>query len=204
MGLKNTHREYFNGKAHAWDTLQDDEKTTKLITIFQEFNLYPQGRVLDIGCGTGVLIPIISQLQKTQLNLVELDFSENMLRQNKEKRINNTAMNLSHILADTHHLPFKEETVEWIIGFAVLPHLSRQNKVLAEWSKVLASGGNLLILHLMGSRELNYFHSQMHGVITDDRLPPAADLSRIVRQYGFEVGTAIDQDGLYLIHAVKN
>jgi hypothetical protein len=76
--------------------------------------------------------------------------------------------------------------------------------VLAEWSKVSASGGNLLILHLMGSRELNYFHSQMHGAITDDRLLPAAYLSRIVRQHGFEVGTAIDQDGLYLIHAVKH
>ena len=85
MVLKNPHREYFNGKASAWDTNQDDEKTEKLMKIFQEFNLDPKGYVLDIGCGTGVLIPIISQVQKRQLHLVELDFSENMLRHNKEK-----------------------------------------------------------------------------------------------------------------------
>ena len=112
-------------------------------------------------------------------------------------------MNLSHVLADTHHLPIKEESVHWIIGFAVLPHLSEQNKVLAEWSKVLASGGNLLILHLMGSQELNHFHSHADGAITGDRLPAAADLSRTVQQHGFGIETAIDQDDLYLIHAVK-
>ena len=189
MVLKNLHREYFNGKAPAWDTIQNDEKTMKLIKIFQEFNLSPQGSVLDVGCGTGILIPVISQAEKRQLHLVELDFSENMLRQNKKKSIHYPAMNLSHLLADTHHLPIKKESFHWIIGFAVLPHLSEQNQALSEWRRVLVSGGNLLILHLMGSRELNHFHSHADGVITGDRLPAAADLSWIVQQYGFEVGT---------------
>jgi ubiquinone/menaquinone biosynthesis C-methylase UbiE len=204
MISKNPHRKYFNSKAHVWDTSQDDEKTEKLINIFQEFNLHPQGYILDIGCGTGVLIPLISRVQKAQLHLVELDFSENMLWQNKEKRDHYPSLSLLHVLADAHHLPFRDGAFQWIIGFAVLPHLSEQNKVLAEWGKVLLSGGNLLILHLMGSRELNYFHSQMHGAITDDRLPPVAELSRIVRQHGFEVRAAIDQEDFYLIHAVKD
>ena len=204
MVSKNFHREYFNSKAHGWDTPQDEEIVKKLKNIFQEFHLHPKGNVLDVGCGTGILIPLFSEVKKEQQNLVELDFSEIMLRENKEKWGHCSPTSLSHVHADAHILPFKVESFQWIICFAVLPHLSDKKKSLQECSRVLASQGNLLVLHLMGSRELNCFHSNVGDVITHDQLQPASDLAGVISQCGLEVKTAIDRDDLYLIHAVKN
>ena len=99
MVSKNPHREYFNGKAPAWDTPQDEDKIKKLIKIFRELSLHPRGNVLDIGCGTGVLVPLFSDVRNERLHLVELDFSENMLQQNQEKWGHCSTVSLSHVLA---------------------------------------------------------------------------------------------------------
>ena len=204
MVLKNLHREYFNSMANGWDKPQDEDKIIQLKKVFQDFRLHPQGNVLDIGCGTGILIPLFSEVIKDPLNLVELDFSEIMLLHNKKKWTNRTPMNLSHINADAHMLPFVAESFQWIICFAVLPHLSDKKKGLQELIRVLASHGNLLVLHLMGSKELNYFHSHVGNTIAHDRLQKGSELAAVIRQSGFDVITAIDQEDLYLVHAVKN
>jgi demethylmenaquinone methyltransferase/2-methoxy-6-polyprenyl-1,4-benzoquinol methylase len=149
-------------------------------------------------------MPVFSDLKRGWIKLIELDFSEIMLQHNKDKWDCYTNMRLFHVQADALYLPFMVESLEWIICFAVLPHLSDQRKGLREWSQVLKPGGNLLILHLMGSQKLNCFHSGEGDTITQDLLQPVADLAAVVRQCGFDVIRAIDQDDLYLIHAIKN
>jgi ubiquinone/menaquinone biosynthesis C-methylase UbiE len=179
------------------------ENIKKLADIFRDYHLHPTGNILDVGCGTGILVPLLLKNEKEQLNIVEMDFSLKMLRHNKLKWIDRSPTPVLFLQADAHHLPFENESYHWIICFAVLPHLLDQQKALRECFRILSSRGNILILHLMGSMELNYFHSKLGDVITRDHLPPAAELAGTISQYGLNVSTVIDRKDLYLIHATK-
>jgi demethylmenaquinone methyltransferase/2-methoxy-6-polyprenyl-1,4-benzoquinol methylase len=203
MYSKNLHREYFDSKARNWDSPQDRENFAKIVSIFREFKIDPEGYILDIGCGTGILVPLFLSADREHQNLIEMDFSAKMVQQNKKKWIHYSDKNMFHTQGDALQLPFKSESLDWIIGFAVMPHLEDKRKALREFHRVLASQGNLLILHLMGSIQLNRFHSQAGGVITQDVLQPAPELSKAVRQCGFEELLAIDQENLYLVQALK-
>jgi ubiquinone/menaquinone biosynthesis C-methylase UbiE len=204
MRQKNFHREFFNNRAPHWDSSEDTDRAMKIKKIFHDYRLHPKGRILDIGCGTGIMIPIISALTNDSNCLVELDFSEVMLRQNKAKQNGNFSFSLSFTNADTSILPFSDESFQWIIAFAVLPHLPDKQKVLRELYRVLDSRGTLLILHLMSSHQLNKFHSTVDDVIARDHLPIAADMAIILKKIGFRVKTAIDREELYLILATKS
>ncbi len=203
MKQNHPHRTFFNSRANEWDSPGDTDKLIRLKNIFQKLDLNPQGNILDAGAGTGILVPVIYEVTRDPVHLIELDFSEAMLKRSKQKYEGDFHLNLHYINADAQRLPFSNQSFQWIIAFAVLPHVSDKRKVIQEWYRVLASNGTLLILHLMGSKELNQFHSAVGGVIAHDHLPAVSSFAETLQQDGYQIKLAIDQKDLYLIHAVK-
>jgi len=203
MKQNHPHRAFFNDRANQWDSPGDADKLIRLKNTFRKFKFYPWGNVLDIGAGTGILIPVIYEMKRDPVQLIELDFSEAMLKHSKLKFEEDSHLNLCYINADAQKLPFSGETFQWIIAFAVLPHLRHKRKVIQEWYRVLETKGTLVVLHLMGSNALNQFHSAVGEAIAHDHLPVATEFAQTLQQCGYHVRMAIDQEDLYLIHAVK-
>ena len=203
MKHNNLQREFFNSRAHLWDSHRDPEKLIRINKLFQKFGFFPQGNVLDVGCGTGILHPIITRMKKEPVRLFELDFFESMLKQGKEKFEKDSRLHTLYINADGEQLPFLNESIQWIIAFAVVPHLLDKRKAIREWYRVLDFQGTLVVLHLMGSNRLNEFHASAGEEVARDHLPPAANFSSSLQKSGYCIKEAIDQDDLYLIHAIK-
>ena len=61
--------------------------------------------------------------------------------------------------------------------------------------------GQLLILHLVGSAQLNTFHHQVGGAVGHDHLPPASHWPELLRPVGLQVTEAVDREDLFLVKA---
>ena len=105
------------------------------------------GRVLDLGCGTGLLAEFLANPGSRNPEIVGLDFSHAMLNRARGKR-------LSLVQASIEALPFGDEEFEAVMAFTVLRILSDRaadRHALGEVARVLAPGGYLVVTVLKRS-----------------------------------------------------
>ncbi len=196
------HRKFFSQRAENWSNSETIQKLKHLQKLFYDLDITLEGNILDVGCGTGVLVPFILDKSLPGSSLFELDFSTEMLRKNRRRWQSNSEF-VSQINADTYLLPFDDNQFNIIICFAVLPHLPDKLLAISEWRRVLVSGGQLLILHLMSSKLLNEFHSKADNIIAQDFLPPIEKTTNMIKKSGFKIKISMERDDLYLILCEK-
>jgi len=97
----------------------------------------PNNMVLDIGGGTGAVTERL--LRRGYRRIVTVDLSLAMLREAKKKMSELTA-----IVCDGEHLPFKDDTFLTIICSSVLHHLPFPERMLGDIKRVLAPYGVLI------------------------------------------------------------
>jgi ubiquinone/menaquinone biosynthesis C-methylase UbiE len=99
------------------------------------------GSVLEIGVGTGRLIPFIRKN-----NFIGVDISKKLLIIAKEKmRKINYKSDYELICADADHLPLKEKTFDNIIVSRSIKFFPDLEKTLLEIRKIMSSHGRLII-----------------------------------------------------------
>ncbi len=98
-------------------------------------------RVLDIGCGWGRLILPLAKKNAA----IGLDISTVMARLAK-KNATHQGIDLSVVVGDAAHLPFRGRSIDVSISYLVLQHLSKaiMNQALRESARVLKEDGTLL------------------------------------------------------------
>jgi len=131
---------------------------------------------------------------------VELDFAEDMLRENARKVPDRR---VARLCADAQTLPFPDEHFDLVVCFGVLPHLVDLKAALEELLRVLRLSGGLAVGHLMGSVELNALHRSFEGPIANDTLPPAESLAQMLRQLKATVVSAEESPDWYFVQAAK-
>lgn len=202
MPPESSHRIFFDHHADNWDHEECTEKVNTLTNIIRELNFLNGGNILDIGAGTGILVPIIKCETAPENYLVELDISMEMLKINQHKWFN-TQRNLVQLNSDALKIPFRKESFTRIICFAVMPHLTNKRSALTECYRVLTDKGKLLLLHLMSSELLNRYHKDVGGAVENDHLESVEQLSHQLRDIGFRVLKAEENEDLHLILASK-
>jgi SAM-dependent methyltransferase len=145
-------REFFNRTTDYWDTLYEgralihrqmnDRKTTVLSEV-QRLSRGHQLKILDLGCGTGILTQ--SLLEKGHY-VAGLDCSENMLARLRQsvggtfgKRF------LGAIQAGVSHTPFQDGQFDLILCVGVIQYQHGENGVLKEISRLLKTGGHCIL-----------------------------------------------------------
>ena len=93
------------------------------------------GRLLDVGCGTGIFSEVFRRMG---WEIVGLDYSPGMLSKAKEK-------GFTVILADAGRLPFKTESFDGAFMFTVLEFLQKPLTALREVSRVVKPHGSLIL-----------------------------------------------------------
>ncbi|MFH0727753.1 MAG: class I SAM-dependent methyltransferase [Pseudomonadota bacterium] len=81
--------------------------------------LKPGDRVLDAGCGTGVLVPFILDRITSTGVLYELDFSEKMIDTNQRLRARE---NIRFMVSDVEDAPLSDGSFDGAICFSCFPH----------------------------------------------------------------------------------
>ncbi|TML87951.1 MAG: class I SAM-dependent methyltransferase [Actinobacteria bacterium] len=104
--------------------------------VVAALDLQPGARVVDVGAGTGALVPTISAHARGS-QVVALDASIEMLRAAKDRT------DASVVHADALTLPIRSNCAHAVLMAYVLFHLKDPKRGLAEAHRVLRSGGTI-------------------------------------------------------------
>ncbi len=107
------------------------------------------------------------------------------------------------VCGDAQMLPFQDSRFDFIIAYQVVPHIDDLNRLIQECRRILSPSGELVIVHLNGSDELNAFHASLDVPVKSHCLLAGAEMSRLLKTNHFQVHMAIDRQGEYFIRAVN-
>lgn len=110
--------------------------------------------VLDLGCGTGRLLTRFAK-QFPNLQGVGVDFSEEMLRQAREKNLYETR--LSYMQGNAESLPFEDAQFDAVFNTISFLHYPNPERVLAEVRRVLKPQGQFHLADYSFRQETVFF-----------------------------------------------
>ena len=125
------------------DRLQNrgrDQVFTRLTDRYLEALELTDERVLEIGCGTGVVTRAVSAIPGFNGEVVGIDHSPVFI---ESARGFAAAENLPHRyeVGDVHALPYPDKTFDVVLAHTVISHVADPDQMLHEVSRVLRPGG---------------------------------------------------------------
>jgi ubiquinone/menaquinone biosynthesis C-methylase UbiE len=194
-------QEYFDQLAPTWDKELTPERLQCLGDIVKELGIKPGDCVLDIGSGTGVLLPFLITAVGDEGKIVALDFSAEMLAQAQTK---NFPPIVEFAQADVLAIPLPDNSADLAICNSAFPHFGDKVKALMEIARVLKNRGRLVICHTMSRDTLNRLHQSIGGAVAHDLLPPEFEIRGLIGQAGLKLTRFKDSPERYLVIAEKN
>ena len=194
-------KEFFDRHAQHWDDrLQYEKKFSHLLEIVKGFELQEGYWVLDVGTGTGVLLPLLREVIGMKGKLFGMDFSFNMLGQARQReKVEERGL----INASVGAIPIRSDRFDRVTCFSAFPHFPDKNRALLEMVRVLKRGGKLFIAHLHSVEEMNQFHQRVGGPVGQDFLPPPEQMQTLMIDSGLSEISINNQAGKFLAKGKK-
>jgi ubiquinone/menaquinone biosynthesis C-methylase UbiE len=198
MGVK----EYFDKAAITWDEkFLTGSLSSFLEKLVPQFGIETGQSVLDVGTGTGVLIPYLIKAVGPSGSVTAIDYSEKMIQACKRKHshVKNAIIDVGDIEEDE----FPAETYDAVVCFGVFPHLENKQKAIQNINNLLKPSGKLVIAHALSSEELKTHHKKVSEHVAHSVLPEKAEMTQLLEQTGFMEISIKDELGCYLCIAHK-
>jgi ubiquinone/menaquinone biosynthesis C-methylase UbiE len=200
-------KQFFNDRAGEWldmcyknpDSGQLDLHQKNFERLFALVPLKLGDHVMDVGCGSGVLVRMILDRIGSTGIVYELDFAEKMIEENRKLH---KEKNIRFIVADVAQAPIEAESCNVIFCFSCFPHFDQKQEVLTSLAHILRSGGTLVLAHFNSAEEINQRHESCPAVM-HDHLPEQASMRRLLEGAALQVDQFIDESGFYCILAKK-
>ncbi len=194
--------DYFSEIGHDWDNIvgNDDERVRAIGEVFHMIDMAQNNTVLDVGCGNGVLIPIIQSYIGNNGKIIAVDAAAGMIETAKKKHehFGNIQFRVDSI--ETIDLP--ENHVDIILCFAVFPHIDHKEDALKRFHEILKPDGALYIFHMSDTRSLNDFHGALDAPVRGDLMPERDELETMLNTASFTMDSYIDKEGLNFVKAI--
>ena len=192
---KNKIKEFFNSWASRWD--DDMIKDDQIMNAILDNAEVSEGKdILDVACGTGVMIDYY--LQRKVRSVTGVDFSEKMCEIASGKFAANR--NVEIICEDIEEFR-SDKGYDAIIVYNSFPHFLNAEKLIAHLSSLLNKNGILTIAHGTSRDRINSHHSNVSDDIKCE-LMNAEELAKIFSHH-LQVNTVISNDRIYQVAGRK-
>lgn len=113
-----------------------------LLWIFDQIRFPPNARLLEIGCGNGLLWKANSNRIPEDAHIILSDFSQGMLSDARNV-LGNNADRFEYQVLDAQEIPYPDDSLDIVIANLMLYHIPDRKKAISEISRVLKSDGAL-------------------------------------------------------------
>jgi ubiquinone/menaquinone biosynthesis C-methylase UbiE len=131
---------HYTQLARHYDTRWASYIRATALRTLERAGVQPAERVLDVGCGSGVMLAELHR-RNPAARLTGIDLLPPML--DIARRRLPAAVDLQ--IATAENLPFADATFDVLLSANVIHYLKDPGAALSEWSRVLRSGGRLVI-----------------------------------------------------------
>ncbi len=192
------HREYFNKMADKWDEICHHDPG-KLEAIIKMANIAKGHKVLDVGTGTGVMLPFIHKLIGEDGEITAIDLAEKMIEIAKQKY---PFHNIRFVLGDIATAALPKDYFDVIMCYSVFPHFQDKSGIIAHMASLLKPKGRLVIAHSQSREAINSLHSKL-DVVKEDQLPEAVTIEEYLKQAQLVPVLTEDRDEMFVVIGEK-
>jgi len=166
----------------------------KFRRLFALASLKKNDIILDIGCGSGVLVPRILRRLGPAGRIHEVDCADKMIEVNR--RLHPDPRIRFHV-ADVNALPLPDKSCNGIFCFSCFPHFQDKLRAMRAMSAVLKKGGWLLLAHFDSPEALNHRHAHSHMAVKHDRMPDETGMRSLFAKAGLTIIRHANEKGFY-------
>lgn len=185
-------REYFNRRVNVFEPPLPEGVPERLKEIVAAGQIGRSDAVLDVGTGSGILIPYILDYKPSKIHACDL--AENMLQRVREK--------FPHVLThlcDVKDLNLPDDTLDVTYINGCFSNIMDKEGSLDNLFRMLRSGGRLVISHPLGREFIHELKG--HTPFPLDLLPDQAEASELFGRHGFAIEKYVDEPEFYLLVA---
>ncbi len=174
--------DFFDALAPEWDDNEIRSTPERVKSILKKLPISKDMDVLDLGTGTGVLVPYLSEIVGQQGHVTAIDLSDGMLSKARQKY-----GHLSNV--EFLKLDFEEEQIpghyDVAMLYCVYPHLHAPADTI-EWlfKMNMKPNGVIVIAFPSDEKFINNIHHEKKA--EHDHLPPAHALAEMIEKWGFQ------------------
>ncbi|MDE6562638.1 MAG: class I SAM-dependent methyltransferase [Muribaculaceae bacterium] len=191
--------DFFDALAPSWDENEIRSTPERVKHILSELTISKGMDVLDLGTGTGVLLPYLSEIVGPEGHVTAIDLSEGMLSIARKK--------YGHLEnVEFLKLDFEEELIpgkyDVALLYSVYPHLHAPVDTLKWLFKMnMKPDGRIVIAFPSDEEFINNIHHERKA--EHDHLPPAHTLAEMIRHWGYKAEVIAATPDEYIVE-IKN
>ncbi|WRS28132.1 class I SAM-dependent methyltransferase [Oscillospiraceae bacterium MB08-C2-2] len=185
-------QEYFNDRAAGWDA-HSPFNPQKMTTVLSLCDIHPGSEILDVGCGTGSLEPLL--LEYHPKRILGVDFASNMISVARQKL---SRPDVTFMCGDIFEL--KGYLFDQCFVMNTFPHILRPVEFIEHLASLLRPGGRLTISHSQGKKTMDATHADVKHL----NLPllPGQGLLNIMKAY-FRMDILIDNNLFFVVSGTR-
>ncbi len=192
--LNQLQRDFFRDIVHLFDPPLPEGVPDRLEKIVFSADIAQGDLVLDLGTGTGILVPIIQEYGPEMI--YGCDISDAMLARLKEQY-----PYAEIILADARDIILPDKCIDVIFMNACYPNIVDKRAAFTNISRMMKSGGRMVISHPMGKSFIDSIRNQTTFPLDD--FPDRAKAAMLLKPFGFEIKEFVDEPKLYIMVATR-
>ena len=186
--------ELFSELAHLFDPPLPEGVPLRLEKIVASADIARGDVILDVGTGTGILIPLIQPLNPKKI--FACDLSKVMLVRLKEHY-----KDVETILADVRDLTLPDLSIDVVFINACYPNIVDKRGAFTNISRMMKKDGRMVISHPMGKSFVDLLKEKSPFPLDD--FPDRPEAENLFKPYGFDIGKFVDEPELYILLVVK-
>lgn len=187
-------REMFDELYHLFDPPLPKGVPERLEKIVASAEIVKGDYVLDVGSGTGILVPLIQRYEPGRV--FACDLSEAMLKQLKKHY-----PDVEAIVSDIRELTFPPSILDVVYINACYPNIVDKVGTFTNLGKMMKPAGRMVISHPLGKTFIRSLKKKIPFPLDD--FPGKSEAGILFKPYGFGIAKFIDEPELYILVAVK-
>jgi SAM-dependent methyltransferase len=182
---------YFDRHVHVFDPPLPEGVPERLQKIVRAARIRAKDSVVDIGTGTGILIPLIEQYAPARI--YANDLSQAML-----DSVERQYPSVIRKRGDVSDLDLPDKSIDVAFINACYSNVLDKHRAFTNIQRLFRPGGRLVISHPLG-RSFVAVLKQNVPFPLDDFPSEASEARELFTPYGFQVSLFVDQEKLYIL-----